>query len=90
VLAGRLHVVLDGVAHDLEVGDVLDVPVGTPHQVHGAADVPTTVVWRTTPALRTDQFFCDLWQAARDNDFTPDLVAAFAVTQRYPDEFCLC
>ena len=90
VLAGRLHVVLDGVPHDLEVGDAIDVPVGTPHQVHGAADVDTVITWRTTPALRTDQLFCDLWQAAADNDFQPDLMAAFAVVQRYPDELCLC
>lgn len=90
VLAGRLHVVLDGVEHDLEVGDLLDVPIGTPHQVHASADGPTTVRSRTTPALRTDQLFCDLWQIASDNDFQPDLLAAFAVVQRYPDEFCLC
>jgi hypothetical protein len=51
------------------------------------ADEPTTVLWRTTPALRTDQFFCDLWRAAADNGFETDMMRAFAVTQQYPDEF---
>ena len=89
-LAGRLHVVLDGVENDLEVGDVLDVPIAAPHQAHASADVPTTVRSRTTPALRTDQLFSDLWQLASDNGFESDLLAAFAVVQRYPEEFCLC
>ncbi len=90
VLAGRLRVVLDGVEHEVDVGDELDVPFGAPHQMHGVATVPTTVRARTTPALRTDQLFCDLWEIASDHGFEPDVLAAFAVVQRYPDEFCLC
>ena len=90
VLSGALHALVDGVEHDLAAGGVLEVPVGAPHQMWATADEPTTVIWRTTPALRTDQFYCDLWQAAADNEFQPDVMAAYAVTQRYPDEFCLC
>jgi hypothetical protein len=48
------------------------------------------VVWRTTPALRTDQLFCDLWSAAAANDFQPDPMRAYEVTLRYAEEFRLC
>jgi quercetin dioxygenase-like cupin family protein len=90
VVAGRLHVRLGDAEHDLDVGGVLSVPLGAPHQMHAAADGPTTARFRTTPALHTDQFFCDLWQVASDRSFQPDPLAAFAVVQRYADEFRLC
>lgn len=90
VLSGRLHAVVGDSERDVDAGEVLAVPRGTAHQMWGNADEPTVVVWRTTPALRTDQLFCDLWQAAADNDFVPDVMAAYAVTLRYADEFCLC
>jgi len=90
VLSGRMHAVVDGVDRELAEGDVLEVPRGTPHQMWNPADEPAVMLWRTTPALRTDQMFCDLWQAAADNGFEPDLLRSFAVIQRYPDEFCLC
>ncbi|MGB8650827.1 MAG: cupin domain-containing protein [Mycobacteriales bacterium] len=90
VLSGHLHAVVGGVDRDLMAGDVVEVPRGTSHQMWGAADEPTVVVWRTTPALRTDQLFCDLWQVASDAGFQPDPARAYAVTLRYPEEFCLC
>ena len=90
VLSGRLHAVVGGVEHDLGPGDVLEVPRGTSHHMWGEPDEATRTLWRTSPALRTDQFFCDLWQVAADNDFEPDLLKAYEVTLRYPDEFCLC
>jgi mannose-6-phosphate isomerase-like protein (cupin superfamily) len=90
VLSGRLHTVVDGQERDIGPGEELVVPPGTSHQMWAIADEPTQVLWRTTPALRTDQLFCDLWQVAADNDFEPDLLKAYEVTLRYPDEFCLC
>src|SRR5689334_5711933 len=66
VLSGRLHALVDGVEHDLVAGDVLEVPRGTSHRMWGEPGEDTQSVWRTTPALRTDQFFCDLWQVASD------------------------
>ena len=50
-------------------------------------------IFHSSPVLvdpPVDQFFCDLWQVAADNAFAPDLLKAYEVTQRYPDEFCLC
>jgi mannose-6-phosphate isomerase-like protein (cupin superfamily) len=90
VVGGRLHAVVGTAERDVEPGEVLEVPRGTPHQMWGDADEPTVVIWRTTPALRTDQLFCDLWQASADNGFQPDPMAAYKVTLDYPDEFCLC
>jgi mannose-6-phosphate isomerase-like protein (cupin superfamily) len=90
VLSGTMRLVVGGVERDLVTGEVLEVPRGTSHRMWNPADVPAVMLWRTTPALRTDQMFCDLWQTAADNGFEPDLLRAFEVIQRYPDEFCLC
>ena len=90
VVSGQLHAVVGDVESDLFAGDVLEVPRGVGHQLWGAADEPTVVIWRTTPALRTDRFFCDLWSAAAETDFEPDLRRAYAVTLRYAEEFQLC
>ena len=90
IVSGVLHAVVDGVGRDLGPGDVLEVPAGTSHQMWSNSDEPTQTIWRTTPALRTDQFFCDLWQVAADNEFQPDLMKAYEVTLKYPEEFCLC
>lgn len=90
VVSGRLHAIMDGVESDLLAGDQLEVPRGVGHQMWGAADEPTVVLWRTSPALRTDQFYCDLWSAAADTDFAPDVMRAYQVTLRYAEEFQLC
>ena len=90
VRSGRLHAVVDGVERDVAPGEALDVPAGVPHRMWATADTDTVFVWRTTPALRTDHLFCDLWQAAADHEFAPDPLKAYEVTLRYPDEFCLC
>ena len=90
VVSGHLHAIVGGVESDLFEGDVLEVPHGVGHQMWGAADEPTVIVWRTTPALRTDQFYCDLWSAAAETDFEPDVRRAFAVTLQYAEEFQLC
>jgi mannose-6-phosphate isomerase-like protein (cupin superfamily) len=90
VLSGLLHAVVGGVERDLGPGAELDVPRGTSHQMWGAADTPTVVVWRTAPALRTDQLYCDLWSAAAATGFRPDLLRAYQVTLTYEEEFQLC
>lgn len=90
VLRGRLRAVVDGVEQVLYVGDDLSVPRGTSHQMWADADEPTVVRWRTSPALRTDQMFCDLWAAAEQSDFQPDLLRAYQVTLDYGEEFRLC
>ena len=90
VVSGLLRTLVDGRPRDVLPGEVIDVPRGSTHQMAGAADEPTLVVWRTTPALRTDQMFCDLWSAAESAGFQPDPGRAYAVVLRYPEEFRLC
>ena len=90
VRTGRLHAVVGGVERDLLAGERLEVPRGTPHRMWATAEEPTVVLWRTTPALRTDQLFCDLWSVASENGFVPDLMRAYEVTLRYAEEFQLC
>ena len=90
VVRGRLHAVVGDEERDVAAGEVLDVLRGTPHRMWATADEPTVVLWRTTPALRTDQLYCDLWAAAAANEFAPDLLAAYEVTLRYTEEFQLC
>ena len=90
VLSAHLHALIGDDVRDARAGDELAVPRGTPHQMWGPSDTPTVVVWRTTPALRTDQMFCDLWQVAADNGFEPDVMKAYETVLRYPDVFCLC
>ena len=89
VVRGAFSTLVDGVERQLAAGDELDVPAGAVHQMWGAADTETVVLWRTTPALRTDLMYCELWQAAADADWRPDPLALYAVVQRYPDEFRL-
>jgi hypothetical protein len=73
-----------------EIGSEFVVPAGVPHQMAPASEEGAVMRWRTTPALRTDEMFCALWEAARDAEWEPDLAALFGVIRSFPDEFCLC
>lgn len=58
VLDGELHVRLGRRRRTLTAGEVLDVPAGTPHAMHGTARVR----WEVRPALETEAFLeavCD-------------------------------
>jgi quercetin dioxygenase-like cupin family protein len=90
VVSGSLHAVLGEVEHDLLPGEQLDVLRGTPHRMWATAEGPTVVIWRISPALRTDQLFCGLWSAASEAGFEPDPMRAYQVTLRYAEEFQLC
>jgi quercetin dioxygenase-like cupin family protein len=89
VLSGSMHGVNGEQEFTLRAGEELVVPAGTPHQMR-AGDDGAVMRWRTTPALRTGEMFCDLWQVARDNDWAPDLMQLFGVISEYEEEFCLC
>lgn len=90
VLQGRLSGTVAGVEVTAGPGEELDVPRGAPHVMWGDADEPTVAIWRTTPALRTDQMWCDLWSTAAEVGFVPDPMRAYAVVLRYAEEFQLC
>jgi mannose-6-phosphate isomerase-like protein (cupin superfamily) len=88
VLAGGLHVVRGAEQLTVTDGDTFVVPAGTPHQLW-AGDAGVTMRWRTSPALRTGEMFCALWEVARDNSWEPDLLQLFEVISGYDAEFCL-
>lgn len=90
VMSGTLRALVGEVTHDLSAGKRIDVPRGTPHRMEATADEPTVVIWRTSPALRTDQLFCELWSAASEAQFLPDAIRAYQVILRYRDEVQLC
>lgn len=89
VLAGSLDADCGDDTFTANAGDTFTVPAGTAHQMGAGAD-GATFRWRTSPALRTGEMFCDLWQVAHDNDWEPDVMALLGVLGRYGDEFCLC
>ena len=89
VLAGSMQGVSGEDEFTISVGEVLEVPRGTPHKMQATAD-GAVVRWRTAPALRTGEMFCALYEVARDNDWDPDVMALFEVIQQFPEEFCLC
>jgi mannose-6-phosphate isomerase-like protein (cupin superfamily) len=57
VLEGTLTAKLDGEQRDIGVGETLDVPRRTAHQIWNRVDVDTRAIWQTRPALRTEDWF---------------------------------
>ncbi|MBV9487252.1 MAG: cupin domain-containing protein [Frankiaceae bacterium] len=89
VLAGVMHATVGDADRALGVGDELRVAAGTPHLMGAGAD-GAVMRWRTTPALRTGEMFCALWEVARDNDWQPNVAQLFEVVSGFGEEFCLC
>lgn len=89
VESGSLGVFRGDEAFTARAGDDFNVPRGTPHRMW-ATDEGAVFTWRTSPALRTGELFCALWEVARDNDWEPDPLKLFEVVTAFPDEFCLC
>ena len=57
VLEGSLRAEVDGVGRDLPAGETLEVPRGAVHQMWNPGASPARVLWRTSPAGRTEQWF---------------------------------
>jgi quercetin dioxygenase-like cupin family protein len=89
VLSGSMAGSCGDDAIEAKAGDEFDVPRGTPHLM-GAGPDGAMLRWRTSPALRTGELFCALWQVAHDNDWEPDGMQLFTVISGFGDEFCLC
>jgi mannose-6-phosphate isomerase-like protein (cupin superfamily) len=60
VLVGTLRVELNGAVHEYCEGESFDVPRGVAHRMSNDGPIPTEVVWTTTPAGRTLEWFCAL------------------------------
>jgi mannose-6-phosphate isomerase-like protein (cupin superfamily) len=57
VKAGELHAGIDGTEHVLGVGDRLEIPRGSVHQMWNPGDIEARAIWRTAPAVRTASWF---------------------------------
>ena len=57
VLEGRLRVRAGGEERELAAGDTIEIPRGTAHQMWNAADERARVLWQTSPAGRTEDWY---------------------------------
>jgi mannose-6-phosphate isomerase-like protein (cupin superfamily) len=89
VLAGSLQGVRGDEEFTISAGDVLVVERGVPHKMAATGD-GAVFRWRTTPALRTGEMYCAMWEVARDSDWEPSPMKLFEVISGFGDEFCLC
>jgi hypothetical protein len=89
VLSGAVTVVVGGTTSVAVAGEELVVPPGVSHQMWNHGEVSASLRWRTSPALRTGELFCALWQVAHDHQWAPDPATVFGVVSGYPDEFQL-
>ena len=80
VLDGAVRAVIDGQESRFVAGEVFEVPAGTVHQLGGAG--PARLQWEIRPALKSAEFFEELYTGAAAND-----PAAFL--ERYAEEFRL-
>ena len=55
VLEGSLRVQVGGVQHDLQAGDILDIPRGSAHRMWNQAGGRARVRWETRPAGSTKE-----------------------------------
>jgi quercetin dioxygenase-like cupin family protein len=90
VLSGEMTVVVGERTFTVKAGDTFVTEPGTPHQRWAHGDDGAVTLWRTTPALRTGEMYCAMWELARDNDWAPTPMQAFEVVSQFADEFCLC
>ena len=88
VLSGRLTVRLGDEERTLEPGDTIDVPRGTPHQMCNAGGEPARVLWRTSPAGRTENWFRAIDALHREGE-APGPLAYGALLSEYRDVFRL-
>jgi quercetin dioxygenase-like cupin family protein len=57
VVEGEMHVRVEGDERVLRTGDTLEIPRGTVHEMWNAGSEPARLVWQTTPAGRTLEWF---------------------------------
>ena len=80
VLEGAVRAVIDGEDRHFEAGEAFEVPAGTVHAMTG--DGPAHLKWEVRPALKSAEFFEELYSGAANTDFNDFL-------ERYSAEFRL-
>ncbi len=82
VLEGAVQTIVGGEERRYEAGETFEVPAGTPHKM--GADVPTRMRWQVRPALRTAEFFEELYKAidAGEGERVPAIFEEFSAEIR--------
>lgn len=90
MVEGSLRFRLGSVERDLEPGEEIEIPAGIAHQVFNPHDEPARVLWRTSPAGRTEQWFRAVDVLNREAGGKRPSVLSFAVLlSDYRDSFRL-
>ena len=84
VLAGAMHVRLDGRDCTIGEADVPEVPRGTVHQMWNEGAEPAAMRWRTLPAGRTLEWFREIAAVQRGEGHPDPRDAARGLRRRLP------
>ncbi len=57
VLSGAVQVEIDGTTREIGTNESIEIPRGATHRLWNDHSEPARVVWRTSPAGRTEQWF---------------------------------
>lgn len=89
VLKGSMTVRAGGEERELRAGETIDIPRGEVHQMWNAGEEPARLLWQTSPAGRTEDWFRDLsdllGRAAAGGDDTPGPEAFGELLASYED-----
>jgi quercetin dioxygenase-like cupin family protein len=93
IQSGLIRALFNGKEHVYHKGDVFVVPPGTHHQMHSNGEEPSTYIWQTRPAMKTEVFFETIWDLAQDGKANRGGVARLlqmiVIGQEYRDVFRL-
>jgi quercetin dioxygenase-like cupin family protein len=93
VLAGTINTRVAGDERILQAGDTLDIPAGAEHQMWNPGAVEARVLWRTSPAGRTLEWFQALDALQREGRVMksgiPSPLAMSVLLTEYRDVFRL-
>jgi quercetin dioxygenase-like cupin family protein len=93
VLKGAVDVRINGAQVTYRAGQSFDIPRGTAHTFRNGGDEEASVLWQVRPALKTQQFYENLWGLAADgltnSEGIPNLLQMAVMLQHFADEFVL-
>jgi len=93
VIRGELSIRINGQIHLLTEGQKITICRNTVHSMWNHSSLPSTVNWKVTPALETEEFFENAMGLASDGrsgkNGMPSLLQASLMVPRYADEFRL-
>jgi mannose-6-phosphate isomerase-like protein (cupin superfamily) len=93
VLEGTLTAKVDGEERNLGIGETLDIPRRTPHQMWNRGDVDARAIWQTRPGGRTEDWFRAIDRLIREgrvgSNGMPSALAYGVYLTEYRDVFRL-